>query len=184
MAAPDLDAWVPQPALRVSHAARSPADAQRVWRAARELRLLDTRLLGRLVRWRIPGAAPGASFDELLRERPFNVLQEGELLLVSGIVGRIWTVRRDYPRLSNPEEFRSWTMKGTARVMFANWVEDGAGGGCVLRSETRVQAFGVQGRVGLGSVRPLIVGFQQLIATDAMAAALRSVESGEGTASS
>ncbi len=173
----DLDAWVPRPAVRVVHGRNSPSAPARVWRAAQEVQLGDTRLLGRLIRWRIPGVPASATFEELFRNPPFTVLEAGELHLVSGIVGRIWTLRRDYPRLSDPAEFRDWSSGGTARVVFANWVEPGSGGGSVLRSETRVQAFGVQGRVGLGSVRPLIGGFHHLIATDAMAVALRAVQS-------
>jgi hypothetical protein len=61
-------------------------------------------------------------------------------------------------------------------VLFANWVEPADHRRAALRSETRVQAFGAQGRVGLTSVRPLIRGFQQLVANDAMAAAIRRAE--------
>ncbi len=45
---------------------------------------------------------------------------------MSGIVGRIWTLRRDYPELRDPEEFRAWSTPGTARVVFANWIEGDA----------------------------------------------------------
>lgn len=176
MDAPDLDAWLPDPSVRISHSARSHADVQQTWSAARELGLRQTRLLGRLVRWRIPGVPADASFEELFRSPPFAVLDEGETWLQSGLVGRIWTLRRDYPRLTDPEQFRQWDRGGTARVLFAHWVEPGAEGGCLLRSEARVQAFGAQGRIGLASVRPLIRAFQQLIATDALSAAVRRAE--------
>jgi hypothetical protein len=178
MPSPDLDAWLPEPALTVSHARHSAAPAQSTWRAAREVSLADTRLLGRLVRWRIPGVPADATFEGVLRSPPFAVLEEAELALLSGVVGRIWTLRRDYPELADPEEFRRWRRAGTARVLFANWVQDGEGNGSVLRSETRVQAFGRQGRLGLAGVRPLIRGFNHLIATDAMAVALRRAEAG------
>jgi hypothetical protein len=176
MPAPDLDAWVPEASLSVSHARRSAAPAGVMWRAAREVKLDDTRLLGRLVRWRIPGVPSATSFEGLFRSPPFAVLEEAELFLLSGIVGRIWTLRRDYPQLSDPDEFRTWHRPGTARVLFANWVQGSEDSGSVLCSETRVQAFGVQGRLGLASVRPLIRGFHSLITTDAMAAALRRAE--------
>ncbi len=136
----------------------------------------DTSLLGRLVRWRIPGVTPETGFDELFRNPPFTVLDQGELALVSGLVGRIWTLRRDYPQLSGAEEFRSWSEPGTARVLFANWAEPASPSGAMLRSETRLEAFGVQGRIGLASVRPLIRGFQNLVWSDAMAAAVRRAE--------
>ncbi len=170
--APELDAWLPRPAVRVAHQRQSGAEAERLWRSARGVELRDTRVLGRLVRWRIPGLRPETSFDELFHTSPFVVLAEDELSLLSGIVGRIWTLRRDYPQLSDPAEFREWDEAGTVRVLFANWVRSDSGGS-VLHSETRVEPFGVQGRVGLGTVRPLIRGFQHLIGTEAMGVALR-----------
>jgi len=178
MVPPPLDAWMPAPAVRVSHQRRADAAPERLWSAARAMRLRDTRLLGRLIRWRIPGVPADASFDELFRSQPFLPLEEGELGLLSGLVGRIWTLRRDYPRLTEPDEFRAWDRGGTAKVLFANWVEPGPGGGSLLRSETRVQAFGAQGQLGLASVRPLIRAFQHLVATDAMATAARGAASG------
>lgn len=139
------------------------------------MRLSDARLLGRLVRLRIPGLAPEITFDELFRSAPFSVLREGDGLLISGLVGRIWTLRRDYPRLHDPEEFRQWSERGTARVMFANWIEP-AGLATALFSETRVQAIGVQGRVGLAAVRPLISAFHHLVGSDGIEVALRKAE--------
>jgi hypothetical protein len=163
---------VPDPALLVRHSRASSAPRERLWEAARTVRLEDTRRLGRLVRWRIPGTPADIAFDELFRRPPFLVLEESEEALVSGIVGRIWTLRRDYPELRDPEEFRSWSTPGTARVVFANWVEDDA-----LVSETRVDALGVQGRLGVRAVRPLIRAFQGLIGSDGIAAAVRLAES-------
>lgn len=176
MPSPDLDVWLPNPIVRVSHLGRSAAGPSEVWDAAQRLRLRDTRVLGRLVRWRIPGVPADVSFSQLFSEPPFAVLEQHELALVSGLVGRIWTLRRDYPHLSDPGEFRSWSRPGTVRVLFANWAAPADGGGSTLRSETRLQAFGVQGRLGLASVRPLIRGFQHLVGSDAIAAALRAVD--------
>jgi hypothetical protein len=171
-----LDAWLPDPAVRVAHRREGAAPPDRLWRAAQSLQLSDTSLLGRLVRWRIPGVTPETTFDELFSNPPFTVLDEGESALVSGLVGRIWTLRRDYPQLGGPEDFRSWSEPGTARVLFANWVEPAAPRGAAIRSETRLEAFGVQGRIGLTSVRPLIRGFQGLVWSDAMAAAVRRAD--------
>jgi hypothetical protein len=158
--------------VRVRHSRVSSAPRERLWEAARTVRLRDTRMLGRLVRWRIPGTPPDISFDEMFRRPPFMVLDEqAEQALISGLVGRIWTLRRDYPQLTDPEEFRAWDTPGTARVLFANWVEDGA-----LVSETRVEGFGVQGRLGVRAVGPLIRGFQHLVGTDGIEAAVRLAE--------
>jgi hypothetical protein len=173
---PQLDAWLPAPAVRVVHRREAIAAPERLWEAAQSLRLSETSLLGRLVRWRIPGVAPETRFDELFRNQPFTILSESRLALVSGLVGRIWTLRRDYPQLQDPHEFLSWSKPGTARVLLANWAEPAPAGGGVLRSETRVEAFGAQGRIGLASVRPLIRGFQGLVWSEAMAAAVRRAD--------
>jgi hypothetical protein len=174
-AIPDLDRWLPDPAVRVTHRRQSAAAADRLWKSARELRLADTRLLGRLIRWRIPGVAAASSFEDLFCNSPFTVLARGEVSLISGLVGTIWTLRRDYPEV-DPDEFRDWSRSGTAKVVYAHWVQSADRGRSELRSETRVQAFGAQGRLGLASVRPLIIGFEQLVGTDALAAAVRRAE--------
>jgi hypothetical protein len=177
MPAQQLDAWLPTPLLRVSYRRETVADPERLWRAATAVKLADTRMLGRLIRWRIPGTPPGVSFDELFRSPPFIVLADepGERLL-SGLVGRIWTLRRDYPQLSDPAEFRAWSTPGTARVLFANWIERSGGGRAAVISETRVEAFGRQGRLGVAAVRPLVSAFGHLIGSDALEVAIRGAE--------
>lgn len=174
---PDLDYWLRSPTVRVAHRRASTVGPDDLWRAARSVRLADSALLGRLVRWRIPGLAGDVTFDRMFRSDPFLVLVDDlDRGLVSGLVGRIWTVRRDYPKLRDPEQFRHWSTSGTARVLFANWVEPAGSGGAVLRSETRVDAFGAQASVGLATLSPLIRGFHQLIATDGIEAAVRRTE--------
>ncbi len=183
---PDLDRWLPSPMLRVAHSRHSKASPEELWAAARMVRISDAALLGRLIRWRIPGTRPQITFDELFRQPPFLVLEGGQdMALVSGLVGRIWTLRRDYPRLSDPEDFRQWSARGTARVVFANWVSDEEGGRSTLSSEARVDAIGAQGRLGVAAVRPLVSAFQHLIASDGIAAAVRRAEKrGSGRARS
>lgn len=172
----DLDHWLSNPAIRVAHRRPSSASAQRLWECARSVRLSDTALLGRLVRWRIPGLDPGLSYHELFSHPPFLVLARDHRLLISGLVGRIWTLRRDYPELECPDEFRAWSQRGTARVMFANWVTHSDGDQVALHSETRVQAIGSQGRIGLAAVRPLVSSFHHLVESDGMELAIRRAE--------
>ncbi len=177
-AGPDLDRWLADPGLRVVHRRESEAPSGRVWAAAREVRLAETGLLGHLVRWRIPGTDPQLSFLELFRTPPFLVLEEEETMLVSGLVGRIWTLRRDYPQLRSVAEFERWSERGTARVVFAHWVAPAAKGRSVLVSETRVQALGRQGRLGVMTVRPLVNRFGPLVGSHGLEVALRRAERG------
>lgn len=144
-----------------------------LWAAARSVRLSDTRALGRLIRLRIPGVPSTLPYDELFRSPPFTVLHEDESTLLSGVVGRIWTIRRDYPGLSGPDEFRHWSGRGTVRVLFALWVEQPGPGVSALVSETRVAAVDRRGRLGLLAVRPLISASQNLIASEALDVAVR-----------
>lgn len=174
---PSLDDWLPESTIRVAHRRASSATPEALWEAARDVRLTDTALLGRLVRWRIPGIPAGISYDELFRHPPFVVLAEDQQVLISGLVGRIWTLRRDYPKLTTPEEFLAWSKRGTARVLFANWVAPSEDGRTVLCSETRVQPIGPQGRLGMTAIRPLVSTFHQLVESDGMDAAVRRAES-------
>jgi hypothetical protein len=175
-AAPDLDTWLAKPALHVVHRRESSASAAELWQAAREVRLSDTARLGRLVRWRIPGLARDPRYDELFRQAPFIVLEEGEHALVSGLVGRIWTLRRDYPQLGSPEDFAEWSKGGTARVVIANWAMERPGGGSELVAEARVESIGAQGRIGVAAVRPVVRAFQNLVGSDGVNAAVRRAE--------
>jgi hypothetical protein len=168
---PDLDHWLARPTLRIAHARETSADADALWAAAQSIRVQDAGLLGRLVRWRIPGTGGAATFDALFRNSPFIVLEDSDRALVSGLVGRIWTLRRDYPRLSEPADFRTWSESGTARVLFAHWVDD-----LGLHSEARVEAFGARGRAGVAAVRPLVSAFHHLIFSDGLGAAARRAE--------
>lgn len=174
---PDLDYWLPEPSIRVAHRRQAQAPPDRLWEAARQLRLSDARLLGRLIRWRIPGLAADLTFDDMFRAPPFVVLtEEPGRLLVSGLVGRIWTLRRDYPELADPEEFRTWHTAGTARVLFANWIDESGEHRATIHAEVRVEAIGAQGRVGVAAVRPLVRAFGSLIGSDGIEVAARRAE--------
>jgi hypothetical protein len=173
-----LDHWLPDPAVRTRHRRRSSADPQRLWTAAVGVRLADTRSLGRLVRWRIPGVRDDQTFRELLADYPFTVLDEGERWSISGLCGRIWTLQRDYPRLSGPEEFREWDDPGTVRVLLAHWVEP-EGDGSALVSEARVAPVDRRAAMRLRSLWVVIGVFERLIGGEALALAADRAEKGQ-----
>lgn len=173
MAPPALDAWLADPAARTFHRRVAQADPDGLWRALGTVRLSECRMLGRLVRWRIPGEPAQITFRELFRTEPFTVLEEGERHSLSGLVGRIWTLRRDYPTLPDGEAFRAWDRGGTAKVLIAHWVELCSDGRAAVVSEARVGVADLQGRLGLRLVRPLIASFEPLIGTEALALAAR-----------
>jgi hypothetical protein len=166
-----LDAWLPDPAVRSVHREDAAVDAQRLWEAAHEVRLADTRRLGRLVRWRIPGVPTGQTFHGLLAEYPFVLLDAGPTWSISGLCGRIWTLQRDYPRLSGPEEFRAWTRRDTVRVLFAHWVEDRGPGSSTLVSEARVAPTDRRAALRLRSLWLVVGVFERLIGAEPLALA-------------
>ncbi len=162
--------------MRSVHRRAASADADALWRAAREMRIADAGRLGRMVRWRIPGVPPGQTFDALFRAEPFTLLEEGECWSVSGLCGRIWTLARDYPRLTGPQDFAAWDERGTVRVLFAHWVEPGAGGGSELISEARVKPVDASAALRLRALWAVIGPFERLVGAEPLALAARRAE--------
>lgn len=176
MPLPDLDAWLPDPAVCTHHRRRAAATPDALWRAAREIRIGETRALGRLVRWRIPGTPGERTYDQLFRAYPFTVLDEGEHHLVSGLCGRIWTLERDYPRLDGPADFSAWDRRGTVRVLFAHWATPVADGRAELSSEARVQPVDKASAVRLRALWAMIGRFERLVGAEPLKLAARRAE--------
>ncbi|MCW2993202.1 MAG: hypothetical protein JWQ18_697 [Conexibacter sp.] len=172
----DLDAWLPDAAIRTRHRRAARADASALWDAAGALRVDSTGPLGRLVRWRIPGLPPGETFRGLFAAPPFTVLAEGEHWSVSGLVGRIWTLRRDYPRVADADAFAAWAEPGTVRVLFAHWVEPLPDGGAALLSEARVEPVDRRAALRLRALWTVVGPWERLIGGEALARATRAAE--------
>ena len=159
----DLDAWLPDPQVRTRHRRSAHADADRLWHAAETVRLRDAPTLGRAVRWRIPGTPPDLSFRDLFRQYPFAVIAEGTRWSISGMCGRIWTLRRDYPRIEGAEDFLSWDQPGTVRVVLAHWIELDGPGRSALVSEARIKPVDRRAGFRLRALWALIGHFERLI---------------------
>ena len=170
-----LDHWLPDGSVRTRHARRAAASADELWSAARTIRLTDTRRLGRLVRWRIPDVPAAETYHELFRTYPFTVLDESPSGLISGLCGKIWTVARDYPRLSGAADFSSWNEPGTVRVAFAHWVtprEEGA----EIVSEARVEPIDTAARLRLKAVWAVVGPFERLVGAEPLSLAVARAE--------
>ena len=163
--------------MRTHHRRSAAATPEALWDAAREVRLSDTRGLERLVRWRIPGVVHGQTYDELFRTEPFTMLAAGATWSVSGLCGRIWTLTRDYPHLSSPEDFRTWDERGTVRVLFAHWTEPADDGRATLVSEARVDPVDGLARARLKALWTVIGPFERLVGAEPLAVAVRRAES-------
>lgn len=173
---PDLDSWLPGPQVRTCHRRSAEADADRLWRAAGKVRLSDAPVLGRAVRWRIPGTSPDVSFRDLFREYPFAVIADGAHWSVSGMCGRIWTLRRDYPRLEGADDFLAWEEPGTVRVVLAHWIEPDGAGRSSLVSEARIKPVDGQAGLRLRAVWAIVGHFERLVGSEVLSAAVREAE--------
>ena len=168
---PRLDDWLPGAAVRTHHRRAAGAAPAALWRCAQRIRLADTTLLGRLVRWRIPGTRAAQTYDELFRSYPFTVLDEGERHLVSGLCGRIWTLQRDYPALAGPAEFCGWEEPGTVRVLFSHWVTPGADGSAEICSEARIAPVDRVAAMRLKALWAVVGRFEPLVAAEPLTVA-------------
>jgi hypothetical protein len=174
---PDLDRWLPAPAVRSAHRREARADAAALWAAARGVRLGDCRLLGRLVRARLGVGDDETTFDALFRSAPFVLLDSGPSWALSGLCGRIWRVRGELGVLADADAFRDWSEPGTARVLFANWAEPFESG-AVLHSEVRVDAVDRRAARCLWALEPFIATFQGLVGRESLAVAARRAQGG------
>ncbi len=177
MPAPELDAWLADPQVCTRHRQRARTDPATLWHAAETVRLRDARGLGRVVRWRLPGTEADTAFRDLLRAYPFVVLDEGEGWSLSGLAGRIWTLERDYPRLTDAEAFRDWDVPGTVRVLFATWVEPDERGAALV-SEARVAPIDRRAALRLRAVWAVVGRFERLIGGEVLHLAARRAERG------
>jgi len=156
--------------VRTCHRRAAGTDPDALWAAAKRVRLTDTRRLGRLVSWRIPGLGEGLTYHDLLRGYPFTVLEEDERFLASGLCGRIWTLARDYPRLDGPEAFAGWDEPGTVRVAFGHCVRP-SDAGSELVSEARVQPTDRTAALRLRALWTVVGPFERLVGAEAIASA-------------
>ncbi|HWI06816.1 MAG TPA: hypothetical protein VNT54_04815 [Solirubrobacteraceae bacterium] len=176
----DLDGWLPHPEIVTRHHRRAAAGADALWDAARAVRLDQTRTIGRLVRWRIPGVPPRQSFMGLLATDPFTVLEEGEHHSISGLCGRIWTLQRDYAKIDGPDDFLAWDAPRTVRVLFAHWVTEDSDGRARLHSEARVQPTDRIATMRLRALWLAVGPFERLIGAEPLALAAARAEAAAG----
>jgi hypothetical protein len=173
----DLDRWLDDPVLRTRHRREAAATPAALWAAAETVRLRDCRVLGRLVPARIPGVDAGLTFGELFRDPPFTPLEEGRTHALSGLCGRIWTLRGDFAPLRGPADFEGWSEPGTVRVLFANWTEASARGAALV-SEVRIGAVDRRAARYVRALEPFIAAFQGFVATEPLRIAVQRVTAG------
>jgi hypothetical protein len=168
-----LDHWLPDYSVRTYHRRDAAVPRDALWSAATTIRLQDTRRLGKLVSWRIPGLHASQTYHEMFRAYPFTVLQETDGTLVSGLCGKIWTLARDYPKLEDADAFADWREPGTVKVAFAHWAEPLGDGSSQLISEARVEPIDTTARVRLKAIWTLLGPFERLVGAEPLELAVR-----------
>ena len=172
--APDLDQWLPDPQVRTRHSRKADVSPLDLWHKAETIRVCDAPRLGRVLRWRIPGTPRDLPYREVFRRYPFAVLEEGEDWSISGLCGRPWSLRRDYPQLASPREFREWDERGTVRILFAHWVAERGDGGAEIVSESRVEPVDRSARWRMRALWSTLGRFEGLIGREALDAAVNA----------
>lgn len=158
------------------HRRGARVEAERLWHAAETVKVGEAPMLGRVVRWRIPGTERDMPFREVFRRYPFTVLAEGENWSVSGLCGKLWTIERDYPRLAGPDEFVAWREPGTVRVVFAHWIEADGDRRSELVSEARVEPVDRKASLRLQALWAVLGHFERLIGGEALKVAASRAE--------
>jgi hypothetical protein len=176
----DLDAWLPDPQVRTFHRRSAQAPAEALWHAAETVQVCEAPTLGRILRWRIPDTPRDLPFRDVFRRYPFTVLDEGERWSISGLCGKIWTLRRDYPRIASADEFAAWDRPDTVRVLFGHWVEED-GGRATLVSETRIEPVDRRARLRTRGLWTALGRFERLIGGEALRVAARRAENGSSS---
>jgi hypothetical protein len=131
-----LDLWLPEFHVATHHARASGASPERLWRAAREVKVRETRTLRPLIAWRL-GADGDMRFAALFTQPPFVLLAEGERESISGLAGRLWSRRPHYVELDSPEAFRAFAEPGFGKIALRHAVHEHPDGSEVV-SEGRV----------------------------------------------
>ena len=166
-----LDEWLADPQIRTRHRRTAGVPREQLWHAAETVRVCDAPKLGRVLRWRIPGTPGDLPYRDVFRRYPFSVLDEGDGWSVSGLCGRVWSLRRDYPQLGGPDDFRDWDESGTVRILFAHWVEEDGDAGSALISESRVQPVDRGARWRMRALWATLGRFERLIGGEALTVA-------------
>jgi hypothetical protein len=171
----DLDDWLPEPAVRTEHRRAADCGPDELWRAAETVCLRESPVLGRIVRWRIPQTSPEITFRDLFRSYPFTAIAEGDRWSVSGLCGRIWSLRREYAHLDGLDDFLAWDQPNTARVLFAHWVESSEGRAEIV-SESRIKPVDRRAGVRVRALWAALGRFERLIGAEALKVAVRRAE--------
>ena len=165
--------------MRTHHRRTAAAAPEALWERATEVRLDETRSLGRLVRWRIPGLARDLTYHELFRAYPFCVLEEdrppARSRACAGGSGRSRATTRG-------STGRTRSRAGTSPARCACCSRTGSAqagdGRAELVSEARVEPVDARSALRLKALWAVIGRFERLVGAEPLELAARRAEGG------
>jgi hypothetical protein len=174
-----LDSWLPEHHVRTFHTRASHVTPERLWAAANETRVRDTRTLRPLIAMRLPGHGPGAetTFRELFRTGIFTLLEEGERHSISGVAGRLWTPTGHYARFETGADYKEYAERGTAKVALMTSVREHERGSEIV-AESRVWCVDRRAQLRFRPYWALVGPFTRFIRLELLAAVTSRAESG------
>jgi hypothetical protein len=172
-----LDEFLPEFHFNEVHSTLVAASPEWTLAAAREVTARDMPVVRALMAMRRLGRVPskGPVIDEMLRNG-FFVLADRADELVLGVAGRFWAFDSGVTRIG-PEEFADYSAPNQARAVMDFHVEPRPGG-CLLSTETRIQATDDQARRSFGRYWRVIHPGSALIRRAWLRAVRRRAEQG------
>jgi hypothetical protein len=140
--------------------------------------LRETRTLRPIIAWRLGRYAPGADtpLRSVLASHPFHLLAEQGMVSVSGMAGKLWSLRDTFVRFDGADGFRDWAEPGFCKVVVRHEVRPEGGGGSAIDSEVRIWCTSRGAQVHFRPYWAFIGPFSRFIGSELLSAAVRRAE--------
>jgi hypothetical protein len=177
--ASSLDPWLPDYQVRSLQRRASSADPDRLWEAAGQTEIRDTRMLRPLIGARLGPNAPPAdtTFRELFRTGIFTLLEEGDHYSISGIAGCLWLPRGEYARFESAADYKEYEPPGRAKGAVLTIVREHERGSEIL-TEIRVWCTDRSAWLRFRPVWLIVAPFMRFVRLDLLRTVTRRAEAG------
>ncbi len=163
--------------MRAVHRRTSRATPDRLWEAAEQTRIRDTRVLRPLIGARLGPHAPAAdtTFRELFRTDIFTLLEEGDRYSISGVAGCLWAPRGEYARFESAADYRQYERPGRAKAAVLTAVREHERGSEIV-TEIRVWCTDRGAEMRFRSVWLVVSPFMRFVRMELLRAVARRAE--------
>jgi hypothetical protein len=138
----------------------------------------ETRTLRPIIGWRLGRYAPAGDtpLRSVLAAHPFHLLAEKDMVSVSGMGGKLWSLGDTFVRFSDPAQFQAWAEPGFCKVVVRHEVLPADGGGSRIESEVRIWCTSRGAQVRFRPYWAFIGPFSRFIGSELLSAATRRAE--------